>query len=581
MASSSGVNLAISGLASGFDWQSLVTQLAQAERSPETGWQANQTKINNQNSAWTIIKSYLGQLQSNVDSLKNPTIYNNRTATSSAPSVATATSASGGMTGTFSFSISQLASAASLTGTGNISAPISATNDVSTLTVGAANFATAVTAGSFTVNGAQVTVATTDSMKAVFDKIAAATSNAVTASYDTTTDKITLSSSSAIKLGSAADTSNFLQVAKLYNNNTGTITSGDTLGRVNTGEDLSNVGLATAISDGGSGAGQFNVNGVAISYNASTDTVQNVLDRINSSAAGVTASYDVVNNRFAIANNTTGDVGISLQDVTGNFLTATGLAGGTLNSGTNLKYTVNNGPALVSQSNTIDSSSSGIAGLSVTALATNSATNPTTITVGSDTSALSTAVQSFVTNYNNVQSYITTNAASTTDSTGAVTAGTLTGDVDAGNLATSLRTSIFSSVSITGLSAGFSQLANLGITSNGQNNTVTLDSSALSNALSSNLGDIQKLFSDPTNGLGVQLDTFLTNTIGDSGTITNHQAALTTQSKSIDTQIANQEKTIATDSAHWTTEFQNMETAQAQLQQELTALNQQVANGTL
>jgi len=577
MASTSGVNLAISGLASGFDWQTMVTQLAQAERAPEAVWSKNQTKINNQNSAYTIIKSYLSQLQTSVKALKDPATYNNRSAASSSATVATATSSSSGQTGTFNFNISQLATAASLTGTGSISAPISATNDVSALTVGAANFATAVTAGSFTVNGSQVSLTTTDSLKDVFDKIATATGNAVTAAYDSASDKITLSSASAITLGSAADTSNFLQIAKLYNNASGTITSGDTLGRVNTADNLDSVGLATALTDGGSGAGQFNVNGVAISYNATTDTMQTVLDRINNSSAGVTAAYDVVNNRFSLANKTTGDVGISLQDVTGNFLAATGLAAGTVSNGTNLKYTVNGGPTLVSQSNTIDSSSSGITGLSVTALTGGT----TTITVGNDTTALQTNIQNFVNAYNSVQGYITTNTASSTDSTGKVTAGTLTGDVDAGNLATSLRSNIFSSVSITGLSAGFSQLANLGIKSNGQNNTVALDSSALTKALTGNLGDIQKLFSDPTQGLGVQLDKYLTNTIGDSGTVTNHQTALVAKSKSIDTQIANLEKTIATDSAFWTKSFQNMETAQAKLQQQLSALNQQITKGTL
>jgi len=34
---STNTNLALSGLASGFDWQSLVSQLIQVERSPETG----------------------------------------------------------------------------------------------------------------------------------------------------------------------------------------------------------------------------------------------------------------------------------------------------------------------------------------------------------------------------------------------------------------------------------------------------------------------------------------------------------------------------------------------------------------
>ena len=577
MASSSGVNLAISGLASGFDWQTLVSQLAQAERKPESIWSATQTKINSQSSSYTIIKSYMTQLQSSVQALKDPNLYNNRSASSSSATVATATSASGGMTGSFNFNISTLATAASLTGTGNVSAPLNTTNDVSALTVGTANFSTAISAGTFTINGAQINVATTDSLKTVFDNIAAATGNAVTASYNSSTDKITLISASNITLGSAADTSNFLQVAKLYNNTTGSITSNDTLGRANTSQLLSSVSLATAVNDGGSGAGQFNVNGIAINYNASTDSVQNVLDRINSSAAGVTASYDVVNNRFALANKTTGDVGISLQDVTGNFLAATGLSGGTVNSGTNLNYTVNGGPNLVSQSNTIDSSSSGVTGLSLAALTTGS----TTVNVGADTSAIQTNIQNFVNYYNNVQSYIDTNAASSTDSTGKVTAGTLTGDVDAGNLASNLRNNIFSSVSITGLSATFSQLATLGIKSNGYNNTVTLDSTALSNALTSNLSDIKTLFTDSTNGLGAKLDKFLTDTVGDSGTLTAHQTALVTRSKAIDTQIANQEKVIAGDSAFWTKEFQAMEVAQSQLTQELNSLNQQITKGTL
>ena len=573
MASTSGVNLAISGLASGFDWQSMVTQLAQAERAPESVWLGNQSKINSQNSAYTIIKSYLSQMQADVQALKDPTIYDNRSAQSSSASVATASSSSGGLTGAFSFNISQLASAATQTGTGSISSFISPDGNVSNVTVGAANFATSVTAGNFTVNGAQVTIATTDSLQDVFNKIATATGNAVTASYDHTTDKITLSSASAITLGSAADTSNFLQVAKLYNNASGTVTSSDKLGRVNTSATLGSADLKTPVT----GAGSFTVNGVSFSYDASTDSVQSVLDQINSSAAGVSASYDVTNNRFVLANKTTGDVGIALQDVSGNFLAATGLTGGTFARGHNLNYTVNGGPTLVSQSNTIDESSSGVSGLSVTALTTGA----TTVTVASDTSAIATNLQNFVTHYNDVQSYITTNAASSTDSTGKVTAGTLTGDVDAGNLATSLRANIFSPVSISGLSATLSQLANLGFTSNGYNNTVSLDSSALDDVLTNNLSDVKKMFSDTTNGLGAKLDTFLTDTIGDSGTLTAHQVALTKQSTSIDTQIANLEKQITSDSNFWTKEFQDMETAQSQLNQQLSALNQQISNGTL
>jgi flagellar hook-associated protein 2 len=571
MASTAGVNLAISGLASGFDWQTMISQLAQAERSPESAWLKGQTKVNNQNSAFTIIKSYLSQFQADVQSLKNSAIYDNRSATSSAGTVATASSQSGGLTGTFNFNVLQLATAASQTGSSGVGSYISPTGDVNSVTVGAANFATSVTAGNFSVNGAQVSIATTDSLKSVFDKIAAATGNTVTASYDNTTDKITLSSAGTITLGSAADTSNFLQVAKLYNNNSGTIASSDQLGRVSLDSTLGSADFKTSVSDGGSGTGEFKINGVSINFNASTDTTQTLLDRINSSAAGVSASYDVVNNRFMLANKTTGDVGIALADVTGNFLAASGLSGGSFSQGKNLTYSINDGMTLVSQSNTIGEDSSGIAGLSVKALTE----GKTTVTVGTDTSSIVSALQKFVEHYNSVQSYITSNSATTTSSSGTVSAGTLVGDMDAARLATRLRSNVFSPVSISGLSDTYSLLANLGITSNGYNNTVTLDSTKLNDVLANHLGDVKTLFSDTTNGLAVKLDTFLTNTIGDSGTLTAHQTALSSKSKAVDTQIANLEKQIAADSAFWTKQFRDMETAQSKLSQELSYLNKQ------
>ena len=572
MPSTSGVDLSIAGLASGFDWKTVVAQLAQAERAPEAVWLANQRKINSKSSAFNIVKSYLSQLQTAAQALKDTSIYNARSATSSTATVATATvaTASAGTAtanGTYAFNISQLATAASLRGAGNVSSAIIPSGVASSVTVGAANFATAVTGGTFSVNGAQVTLATTDTMQNVCDKIATATSNAVTASYDNATDKITLSSASAIVLGSGADTSNFLSVAKLYNGtNTGTIVSTDTLGRIDTSEKLNAADFATAITGGTSGA--FTINGVAISFDATADSTANVLDRINNSAAGVTASYDPTNNRFTLANKAGGDTNITLADVTGNFLAASGRAAGALTRGTDLNYTVNGGSTLVSQTNTIDGASSGIAGLSVTALTTGT----TNIAGSTDTTAITSALQNFVSAYNNVQSYVTSNAASSTDSTGKVTAGTLTGDVDAANVATRLRSNTFSPVSITGLSATFSQLAGLGIKSNGNNNTVTLDSATLSSALTSHLGEVKNLLADSTSGLAVKLDAFLKTMVGDAGTVTNHQTALTKQSKAIDEQITKQEKIIAADVASWTKAFQAMEQAQAKNNQDLSFL---------
>jgi flagellar hook-associated protein 2 len=574
--SSGSSSLAVTGLASGMDWSTVISELAQAERAPETQWTQNQTAINAQNSVYSTIAGDLTTLQTDIQALQDSSLYSTASAQSSNTAVASATASAGATLGNFTFNISQLATAAQMKGAADVSQAISPDGNLSNVTIGTAGFSTPVTAGTFTVNGAQVTIATTDSLQQVFDNIAAATNNTVTASYDSSTDKITLTSASPITLGSAADTSNFLQVAQLYNNQTGSISSNGALGRVQLGATMTGSDLATAVTDGGSGQGQFKINGVAISYNASTDSIQNVLTRINNSAAGVTASYDSVNDRFLLTDKTTGDVGISAQDVTGNFLAATGLAGGTLQAGKNLIYTLNGGTQpLVSSSNTISSASSNIAGVAVTALQTGT----TTVSVSSDTSAVSTAIQKFVTDYNAVQTAITSNQLVTTSSTGSASPGTLTGDQTANSLATGLRSLVTSAVP--GLSGAISMLSSLGIQTNGQDNTLAVDTDTLNSTVAENLTSVQALFNDPTNGLATLFNNYLDGAIGDNGTVTNHQASLTQQSNNITTQISNLETKIATDSANWTSEFQAMELAESQATQELTYLSEQVTSGAL
>jgi flagellar hook-associated protein 2 len=552
--------------------------LANAERAPETQWQQKQTAINAQNSAFDTIKDDLADLQADIQALQDSTLYSGVTAQSSNADVATATAATGATPGAYSFNISQLATSAKINGLAGISSVISPDGDLSAVTVGTAGFSTPITAGSFSINGAQVTVATTDSLQQVFDKISAATNGNVTASYDATTDEITLASgdNGEIILGSAADTSNFLQVAQLYNNGTGSVTSASALGTVQLGGSMSAADLATAITDGGSGAGQFTINGVAINYDAASDSIQNVLDRINNSAAGVTAAYDPVNDRFTLTNKTTGDTGIAMQDVTGNFLAATGLSGGTLQHGQNLLYTLNGGSQqLVSQSNTITQASSGIKGISVTAAQTGSVT----VTASNDTSKISTAIQQFVTDYNAVQNAIASQQIVTTSSTNTVTPGVLTGDQTANGIASSLRSLV--TASVPGLSGALNMLSNFGIQTNGQDNTLAVDTDALNSALSGNLNNVQTLFADPTSGLGTLINNYLNATIGDDGTLTNHQASLTQQSSDITTQISNLENKITADTQLWTAEFQAMEQAQSQANQQLTYLSQQITNGSL
>ena len=330
---------------------------------------------------------------------------------------------------------------------------------------------------------------------------------------------------------------------------------------------LSAGNFATAISDGGSGSGAFTINGVSISFSASSDSLNDVVNRINSSAAGVTAAYDVINNRLSLTNKTTGDLGISMADSTGNFLAATGLTSGTLSSGKNLLYTINGGPALSSQSNSITGDSSGLPGLSVTALVK----GDFSVTVAGDTAKIKTGITNFVNTYNSVQAKLNTESASTTDSTGTVKSGTLAGDQDAGSLNSRLRDLMNSTIG--GMSGTLKRLESLGFVSNGYDDSLsTTDLSGLDSALSSNLPGLKDLFSNTSTGLAVQMDTFLTNTIGTSGSLVAHQSNLTKQSTDIDTQISAMESQILVYQQQLTDGFVAMEVARSNTNQQLAYL---------
>ena len=568
-------SLAISGLASGFDWQTLVAQLIEVERAPENRLRSNQSLIQQKNNAYGSIKTQLGVLSNRVDLLKDASLFDSRLATVSDSSIASATAGTGSLLGSYTFNITQLATSAVQQGSGNVGKALNDTDDVSALILSDAGFASSITAGTFTVNGKIITTATSDTLQSVFDQISDATGGEVTASYSSADDKISLSSSSPIILGSATDTSNFLRAAKLFNNDTGTIQSASSLGAVKLGSTLSSANLNTIISDGGSGSGIFKINGVEIAFNASTDTVSGVLKRINDSNAGATASYDSVNDRFVLTNKTTGDLGVALEDVTGNFLAATGLTSGTLQRGSNLLYTVNGGGELVSQSNTITSDSSAISGLSVTALKTGSIT----VGVNTDNAKIKNAVNDFMTEYNRTQSLIDSQTASTTDAKGVVTAGILTGETDAGSIASTLRR--LTSSTSTALSGLLKNLDSLGIVSNGNDNTIKLsDSSKLDDALANNLNAVQDLFTNESNGLAVGLSAFIEKTVGDDGTLTSHQASLTKQSNDIDANIASMERVILSEQDRLTSSFVAMESAQARINQQLQYLSQFINSGS-
>lgn len=564
-----GIDLALSGLASGFDWKSLVDQLVEVERTPQVRMFTEQQAILTRKTAYDSVSTQLSVLKNRVDELNDDDLFDSRLATSSDDAIATVSAAAGTALGTYAIDILQLASAAVQRGTADIGSALSASTDVSGVELATAPFSRAVTAGTFTINGKQVTISTEDSLQDVFDVISTATGGDITGTYDPLTDKISFTSASdtTIVLGSATDTSNFLSVMRLSNNGTDTVTSAAALGAANLSETLDSANLSTTISDGG-GTGTFKINGVEVTFDAETDTLSDVLTRINSSDAGVTASYDSVNDRFTLTNKVTGDIGIALEDVTGNFLAATGLSGGTLDRGDDLRYTINSGGELTSHSNTISEESSGIEGLSISALKE----GEVTVTVSSDTDKIRQVITDFIDAYNKAQAIIDTNTASTTDAAGKVTAGTLAGESEAYTIASDLRKLV--TATLDSMSGTIKRLESIGISTNGDDNNLSLsDSDALDDALANNLSDVKSLFTNSTDGLAVALAEYLEATVGDEGTLPAKQDNLDAQAEDLTDQITEQERWVQSTREQLIATFVAMETAQQRINQQLQYLS--------
>jgi len=548
----------VSGLvsSSSFDWKEIVDKLIEVETIPVTRLEAEKAKNTEKSAALATIKTALTDLQDSVQAMRADNIFALRTVSSNVTSTTwKTTSASGTPVGSYAFTVSRLATKAQQIGQADVGAKLSTTSNVSGLTLANLNTANAVTAGTFTINGAQVTVATTQSLQDVFDAISTATGGDVTGSYNPLTDKVSLTSAgnNEVLLGSTVDTSNFLSALKLNNNAGSTVTSSASLGTVKLyTATLANSGLATAVT----GSGTFAINGVSMSYNASTDRVGDIISRINAAGAGVTAGYDATEDRFTLTNNATGNTGMSITDSSG-LLAALGLttgAGGAFSHGVDAQFSINGGATITSSSNTLAASSHGITGLSVTVDTLGSQT----LQVSSDAATMATYVQDFVTKFNEVQNLIDDNTVVTVEGT-TVSSAVLAGNREVEAWAGKLRSLAFDQIG--GLTGSVNRLDNLGIDFNSTTGFLTVkDSDKLANALSDTPEDVSEFFLTANTGFVAKIYSGLTTFMKND---TTQQNNLGKANLSLDEQIARLQTKIAAQKEQLTLAFIKMLDAQS------------------
>lgn len=531
---------------------------------------ANEKATNTQRvSSLDTLTTKISALQTATTALSAGGLFGGRIATlGTAGSTWTAQASANTAAGAYKVTVAQLATSARRDGAADIGRGLAATSDVSGLTLATLPVATPVTAGTFTVNAAKVTVKLSDSLQDVFDAISEATDGAVTASYDPAADKITLSSAEGteVMLGAANDTSNFLRALKLGNNGAETVTSSATLGTLKPASALKNANLAGAVSAvDQNGAGKFSINGVEIAFNVNTDSLNTVIARINASNAGVSASYDAAHDRMVLANGATGDLGIALRESDGGLLAGLGLTtGATFTRGRNAEFTINDGETLTSTSNVLDASTHGISGLTIQV----TGEETQTVTVGADTDAMRKAIDNFISAYNDVQSYIDSATKVSTDSKGKVTAAVLSNNREVQAWSDSLRALAFAAVSGSG---SIKRIESLGLDFKpGSSQLEVDDEEKLTAALRDNATDVAAFFQTGTTGFSAKITSYL-DTVSDLAS--TQQKNLNKTNTQIDDQIAAIERRLEQQRAVMESAFINMESAQATLKTQQAALD--------
>ncbi len=258
-----------------------------------------------------------------------------------------------------------------------------------------------VAPGNIVVNGVSVAYTTAQSLNTIIANINSSGSGATASLVN---GRVTITGITGLADGGGGNLVEALGLsAPAAGTSTGTnltsVTSSSDIAGLNLGEPFSasdQAGFATAVT-----SGTFTINGTQFTVNSATDNLSDLIQEINSSAAGVTATYNAETSQLTLVSKTAGPQSILLGagSDTSNFLSAAGLTTGTTVTGTqaSLTYTNPQGAQVTAFSATNDFTNA-IPGIDLKV--TSSSTSGYTVNVASDPSQAETAIGTFIKAYN-------------------------------------------------------------------------------------------------------------------------------------------------------------------------------------
>ena len=504
----------LSGLASGFDWKTTVTQLMSIERVPQDNLKKQQAAALRLQTAYNTLKSNLTAVKTAASALSTSFTGSPRAATVSSgdgvtsASDATVSTSSGAALGSYMINVLSLPKASSGMGSATIFPGLAKAQALTLADYG-------VTEGTVTVNGVQYTLSSTDvSTKTINDIFggnaltltptggsAGAVAGVTTAFGANGALELT---GPSIGMGGAGDTSNFLSALGLSygaSKYTQTIPQG-VLAKV-TLQDLG-TGMVAA-SD------TLTINGVSVGTISATATLGAVVSQINStSGTGVTATIDPSTGKLRLTANTNGDYPISVTDGNGGTGVAQILGLDTLaasvnrGSGTQFTVAVDGGVAsavYTSPTAEIDLSRYGYGSTKITP----ATTGKFSVKVTANGAESKTKITSLISAYNSLKQMVDESTKVTTGADGTVTASVFSNRSDINSLLSSIRSRVYTEVQGSGISSQYNTMGKIGIGFDKNGTMSVVDSAKLDAALTSNPSAVNALLNNGSSGVSLNV----------------------------------------------------------------------------
>ncbi len=314
-------------------------------------------------------------------------------------------------------------------------------------------------------------------------------------------------------------------------------------GEFNTGRGLSiqfTGDFSAHMKDSGAASINYTAKGVSLEI-AETDSLVNIATKINSASygAGNEINATIIDNQLILTNKYSG----SSHSIaaSGSVLETLGVLSGSafkneVQTSTNASFKVNGMSVTRTQNTGLTNVVSGVTiNLASDAEGTG---KEATLTITSDTSTQKTAVQTFITQFNNLQTYLKDKTAVTKNSDGTFTRAALASD----SMIASLRLDLDRVVTKSYSSAGnYDNLNDLGISMDGNGQLSISDSTKLETALTSNFNDVKSILDAVMTSMMTKVDRFT----GTNSYITNAIKATTTQTDYITNQMKLLEERLA------------------------------------